>query len=142
MHGYSHAALGLSTYTATLYKKFGGSMDSGLILQLVAHQLKSFRSADLIILKELIAKTTQIQPQVNLTDDQVACMGGGTAIPCAWAVLLICAVGLVGLIFTLSAEAHLLHSVSPQSSPKLYQPLLQLLLPVLLQTGSALGSPL
>ena len=112
--------LGLSTYTATLYKKFGGSMDSGLILQLVAHQLKSFRSADLIILKELIAKTTQIQPQVNLTDDQVACMGGGTAIPCAWAVLLICAVGLGGLIFTLSAEAHLLHSVSPQSSPKLY----------------------
>ena len=51
------------------------------------------------------------------------------AIPCAWAVLLICAVGLGGFIFTLSAEAHLLHSVSPWLSPKLYWPLLQLLLP-------------
>src|SRR5258708_31075288 len=83
MYDCSHMTLGLSTYTVTLYKKFSGSMDSGLILQLVAHQLKSFRSADLIILKELIAKTTQIQPQANLTDDQVASMGGGTAIPCA-----------------------------------------------------------
>ncbi|KAF8324471.1 transcription factor/nuclear export subunit protein 2-domain-containing protein [Cantharellus anzutake] len=70
----------LSTYTATLYKKFGGSMDSGPILQLLAHRLKNFRSADLIILKELIAKTTQIQPQANLTDDQVACMGGGSTL--------------------------------------------------------------
>src|SRR6266850_4714734 len=59
-----------------LYKKFSRSMDSGPILQLVAHQLKSFRSTDLIIVKELIAKTTQIQPQANLMDHQVACMGG------------------------------------------------------------------
>src|SRR5260370_41870543 len=77
MHGYSHTALGLSTYAVTLYKKFGRSMDSGLILQLVTHWLKSFRSTDLVILKELIAKTTQIQPQANLMDHQVACMGGG-----------------------------------------------------------------
>src|SRR5258708_10569882 len=80
MYDCLHMTLGLSTYTATLYKKFGGSMDSGPIHQLVAHRLKSFRSADLVILKELIAKTTQIQPQANLTDDQVACMGGGTTL--------------------------------------------------------------
>src|SRR5260370_26707668 len=76
MHGYSHTALGLSTYAVTLYKRFGGSMDSGLILQLVTCQLKSFRSADLIILKELISKATQIQPQAHLMDHQVACIGG------------------------------------------------------------------
>src|SRR6266478_2400807 len=35
MHGYSHTALGLSTYAVTLYKKFSRSMDSGPILQLV-----------------------------------------------------------------------------------------------------------
>lgn len=39
--------------------------------------MRRFRSADLIILRELIANAAQIQPQANLTDDQVACMGGG-----------------------------------------------------------------
>lgn len=32
------------------------------------------------MLRELIAKTTNIQPQANLTDDQVICMGGGPAL--------------------------------------------------------------
>jgi THO complex subunit 2 len=73
-------ASGLSTYTATLYKKFGAAIDPVPILQYVAHRLKCFRSADLIVLRELIAKTTQIQPQANLTDDQVTCMGGGPTI--------------------------------------------------------------
>ncbi|KAF8312836.1 hypothetical protein DL93DRAFT_2098082 [Clavulina sp. PMI_390] len=67
----------LSTYTATIYKKFGSRIDPAPILQWLAHRLKTFRSIDLIVLRELIAKTTSIQPQANLTDDQVVCMGGG-----------------------------------------------------------------
>lgn len=72
--------IGLSTYTATVYKKFGGYTDPAPILEYIAHRLKIFRSSDLIVLRELIAKTTNIQPQANLTDDQVTCTGGGPAL--------------------------------------------------------------
>ena len=71
---------GVSTYTAIIYKKFGGHTDPAPVLEYVAHRLKNFRSSDLIVLRELISKTANIQPQANLTDDQVISIGGGPAL--------------------------------------------------------------
>lgn len=73
-------SLGLSSFTGTVFKKFGGSIDTIPILQYVAHRLKAFRLTELVVLRELIIKTTSIQPQANLTDDQVICMGGGATL--------------------------------------------------------------
>ena len=71
---------GLSLFNATIFKKFGANVDPSTVLQFISHRLKNFRSADLIILRELIAKTTNIRPQANLSDDQVVSMAGGPAL--------------------------------------------------------------
>lgn len=63
-----------------MYKKFGSSADPVPVLGYIAHRLKNFRSSDLIILRELISRTTGIYTQANLTDDQVISMGGGPSL--------------------------------------------------------------
>ncbi|KDQ14762.1 hypothetical protein BOTBODRAFT_32521 [Botryobasidium botryosum FD-172 SS1] len=66
----------LALFTGTVFKKFS-AMDPSPMLQYVANQLRNNQSKELLVLRELIARMTNIEPQENLSDDQVVCMGGG-----------------------------------------------------------------
>ncbi|XP_055386448.1 THO complex subunit 2 [Condylostylus longicornis] len=65
----------LASFCGSIYKKYNIEL-SGL-LQYVANQLKSQRSLDLLILKEVVQKMTGIEATEEMTNEQLNAMSGG-----------------------------------------------------------------
>lgn len=66
----------LASFTGTLYRRYH-MMDPTPVLQYIANQLKANNTKDLIIIRELILKTSGIEPLANLSDKQIAALSGG-----------------------------------------------------------------
>ena len=65
----------LSNFCGAVFKKY--SIDLTGILQYVANQLKSKKSLDLLILKEMVLKMGGIEAAEEMTNDQIDAMAGG-----------------------------------------------------------------
>ena len=65
----------LSNFCGAIYKKYNIELTG--ILQYVANQLKSKRSLDLLILKEVVLKMSGIEAAEEMTDEQIDAMAGG-----------------------------------------------------------------
>ena len=65
----------LSNFCGAGFKKF--SIELGGVLQFVANQLKSEKSIDLLILKEIVQKMGGIDSMEDLTSEQLDAMSGG-----------------------------------------------------------------
>ncbi|CAD7086049.1 unnamed protein product [Hermetia illucens] len=65
----------LANFCGAIYKKYNIEL-SGL-LQYVANQLKSHKSLDLLILKEVVQKMTGIEAAEEMTNEQLNAMSGG-----------------------------------------------------------------
>lgn len=66
---------GLATFAGTLCKRW--NMDVSVILQYILNQLRSGNPKDLVVLRELITKMSNIEPVSDLSDSQVVALGGG-----------------------------------------------------------------
>ena len=65
----------LSNFCGAIYKKYNIELTG--ILQYVANQLKSKRSLDLLILKEVVLKMSGIEAAEEMTEEQIDAMAGG-----------------------------------------------------------------
>ena len=65
----------LSNFCGAVFKKY--SIDLTGILQYVANQLKSKKSLDLLILKEMVLKMGGIEAAEEMTNEQIDAMAGG-----------------------------------------------------------------
>lgn len=66
---------GLATFCGTVYKKY--PLELVGLLQFVTNQLKSGKSFDLLILKEVVQKMSGIDSSEELTQSQIEAMAGG-----------------------------------------------------------------
>lgn len=64
----------LSTFCGAVYKKYNIELTG--ILQYVANQLKSKKSLDLLILKEIVFKMGGIEAAEEMTNEQIDAMAG------------------------------------------------------------------
>ena len=74
-HSPSPLPLGLATFCGTVYKKY--PLELVGLLQFVTNQLKSGKSFDLLILKEVVQKMSGIDSSEELTQSQIEAMAGG-----------------------------------------------------------------
>ena len=65
----------LSNFCGAIFKKYNIELTG--ILQYVANQLKSKRSLDLLILKEVVLKMSGIEAAEDMTDEHIDAMAGG-----------------------------------------------------------------
>ena len=65
----------LSNFCGAVFKKY--SIDLTGVLQYVANQLKSKKSLDLLILKEMVLKMGGIEAAEEMTNEQIDAMAGG-----------------------------------------------------------------
>lgn len=65
----------LASFCGTIYKKYSIEM-SGL-LQYVANQLKSQKSLDLLVLREIVHKMAGVESCEEMTNDQLQALCGG-----------------------------------------------------------------
>lgn len=65
----------LSNFCGAIFKKYNIELTG--ILQYVANQLKSKRSLDLLILKEIVLKMSGIEAAEEMTEEQIDAMAGG-----------------------------------------------------------------
>ncbi|GJN90767.1 hypothetical protein Rhopal_003781-T1 [Rhodotorula paludigena] len=69
---------GLATFTGQVYRRWAAMQPSlWLILQYLVNQLVLGNSKDLVVLRELIARMTSIEPFADLSDAQVLSLAGG-----------------------------------------------------------------
>ena len=69
---------GLATFTGQLYRRWVQMQPSlWLVLQYLVNSLVSGESKDLVVLRELIARMTAIEPFADLSDAQVLSLAGG-----------------------------------------------------------------
>lgn len=68
----------LAAFAGELCRRHASLIDCRPILHYVANQLRAGNPKDLVILRELVSAMTAIDPLANLSDNQVAAMGGGT----------------------------------------------------------------
>ncbi len=68
----------LSNFCGAVYKKYNVELTG--ILQYVANQLKSKKSLDLLILKEIVLKMSGIEAAEEMTADQIDAMAGKEAL--------------------------------------------------------------
>ncbi|GAA5893597.1 hypothetical protein JCM8208_000838 [Rhodotorula glutinis] len=69
---------GLATFTGQLYRRWVQMQPSlWLVLQYLVNSLVSGESKDLVVLRELIARMTAIEPFADLSDVQVLSLAGG-----------------------------------------------------------------
>ena len=74
-HSPSPSSPGLATFCGTVYKKY--PLELVGLLQFVTNQLKSGKSFDLLILKEVVQKMSGIDSSEELTQSQIEAMAGG-----------------------------------------------------------------
>ncbi|XP_030383564.1 THO complex subunit 2 [Scaptodrosophila lebanonensis] len=65
----------LASFCGTIYKKY--SIELSGLLQYVANQLKSQKSLDLLILREIVHKMAGVESAEEMTNDQLQAMCGG-----------------------------------------------------------------
>lgn len=65
----------LASFCGTIYKKY--SIELSGLLQYVANQLKSQKSLDLLILREIVHKMAGVESCEEMTNDQLQAMCGG-----------------------------------------------------------------
>ncbi|GAA5887200.1 hypothetical protein JCM5296_004560 [Sporobolomyces johnsonii] len=69
---------GVATFTGQLYRRWAPLQGSlWVVLQYLVNQLVSGNSKDLVVLRELIARMTAIEPFADLSDAQVLSLAGG-----------------------------------------------------------------
>ena len=82
---------GLATFCGTVYKKY--PLELVGLLQFVTNQLKSGKSFDLLILKEVVQKMSGIDSSEELTQSQIEAMAGGELLKAEVWVGLVVALG-------------------------------------------------
>lgn len=70
----------LAAFAGELCRRHAQLIDSRPIVRYVANQLAAGNPKDLVILRELVSAMTAIDPLANLSDAQVAAMGGGAVL--------------------------------------------------------------
>ncbi|KAK4046542.1 THO2 plays a role in transcriptional elongation [Microbotryomycetes sp. JL201] len=69
---------GLATFTGQLYRRWPAMAPSlWIVIQYLVNQLASGSSKDLIVLREIITRMTNIEPFADLSDAQVMSLAGG-----------------------------------------------------------------
>ena len=76
----SFHATGLAAFAGELCRRYHLAIDHRPIFRYVANQLRAGNPQDLIILRELLSAMTGIDPLANLSDTQVAALGGGPSL--------------------------------------------------------------
>lgn len=69
---------GLATFVGQLYRRWPAMSSSlWIVFQYLTNQLVAGNSKDLVILRELIAKMSGLEPFADLSESQVMSLGGG-----------------------------------------------------------------
>jgi THO complex subunit 2 len=70
----------LAAFAGELCRRHASLIDCRPILHYIANQLRAGNPKDLVILRELVSAMAAVDPLANLSDNQVAAMGGGAVL--------------------------------------------------------------
>lgn len=71
---------GLASFAGEMCRRHSTFIDPKPILQYVSNQLFAGNAKDLVILREMLATMTGVEPLANLSDTQVSSLSGGAAL--------------------------------------------------------------